>query len=103
MANWTSEGFVGKSFQITAEMVPPPAGLPAPALWGSEQAVRQRFSTGISKLTLTRHKAVFSVDAATFGACLNIRRIAQSRRTNASMNPNCEVGMLSPCRFPQKV
>jgi hypothetical protein len=40
-------------------MVPPPAGLPAPVLWGNEQAVRQRFSTGISKLTLTRQKAVF--------------------------------------------
>ena len=59
MANWTPEGFVGKSFQVSAEMVPPPAGLPAPVLWGNEQAVRQRFSTGISKLTLTRQKAVF--------------------------------------------
>src|SRR5439155_16055583 len=34
MANWTPEGFVGKSFQVIAAMVPPPAGLPAPALWG---------------------------------------------------------------------
>jgi len=59
MANWTPEGFVGKSFQLSAEMVPPPAGLPAPVLWGNEQAVRQRFSTAISKLTLTRQKAVF--------------------------------------------
>jgi ubiquinone/menaquinone biosynthesis C-methylase UbiE len=59
MANWTPEGFVGKSFQVTAEMVPPPAGLPAPALWGTEQVVRQRFSKGISELSLTRHHAVF--------------------------------------------
>jgi hypothetical protein len=59
MANWTPEGFVGKSFQTTAEMVPPPTGLPAPSLWGNEQAVRQRFAHGISKLSLTRHKAVF--------------------------------------------
>jgi SAM-dependent methyltransferase len=59
MANWTPEGFVGKSFQITAEMVPPPAGLPAPALWGNEQVVRDRFANGISKLSLTRHNAVF--------------------------------------------
>ena len=40
MANWTPEGFVGKSFQVLAEMVPPPAGLPDPALWGDEQTVR---------------------------------------------------------------
>ncbi|HWY56731.1 MAG TPA: class I SAM-dependent methyltransferase [Terriglobales bacterium] len=59
MANWTPEGFVGKSFQITAEMVPPPAGVPAPALWGNEQVVRQRFANGISKLNLSRHKAMF--------------------------------------------
>jgi ubiquinone/menaquinone biosynthesis C-methylase UbiE len=59
MANWTPEGFVGKSFQVAAEMVPPPAGLPAPALWGKEQTVRQRFANGISKLSLSRHKAVF--------------------------------------------
>jgi len=59
MANWTPEGFVGKSFQITAEMVPPPAGLPAPTLWGNEQVVRQRFANGTSKLSLTPHKAVF--------------------------------------------
>src|SRR6266568_2504787 len=58
MANWTPEGFVGKSFQATAEMVPPPKGVPAPALWGNEQAVRQRLAHGISKLSLTRHKAL---------------------------------------------
>ena len=59
MANWTPEGFVGKSFQVIAEMVPPPAGLPAPALWGNEPTVRQRFARGILKLSLSRHKAVF--------------------------------------------
>ena len=59
MANWTPEGFVGKSFQLTAEMVPPPAGLPAPALWGNEATVRQRFANGISKLSVSRHQAVF--------------------------------------------
>jgi SAM-dependent methyltransferase len=59
MANWTPEGFVGKLFQLTSEIVPPPAGLPAPTLWGNERVVRQRFATGISKLSLTRHNAVF--------------------------------------------
>jgi len=59
MANWTAEGFVGKSFRVTAEMVPPPPGIPAPVLWGSEPAVRQRFSHGISRLTLTRQLVKF--------------------------------------------
>src|SRR5439155_8032109 len=42
MANWTPEGFVGKSFQVTAEMVPPPTGLPAPERTGGSPAVCPR-------------------------------------------------------------
>ena len=42
MANWTPTGFVGKMFAATARHVPPPAGLPAPVLWGDEAVVRQR-------------------------------------------------------------
>src|SRR5216684_4665049 len=60
MANWTPEGFVGKTFQVTAKMVPPPPGVPPPVLWGDEQMVRQRFANGISSLSLTRQKMEFS-------------------------------------------
>ena len=54
MANWTPAGFVGQSFRITSQIVPPPPGIPAPVLWGDEETVRQRLSKGISKLILTR-------------------------------------------------
>lgn len=57
MANWTPDGFVGKSFRVTAELAPPPPGIPAPVLWGDEQTVRQRLSNGIASLNLTRQKA----------------------------------------------
>jgi hypothetical protein len=60
MANWTPDGFVGKSFRVTAELAPPPPGIPAPVLWGDEQTVRQRFSNGIAKLTTTAQKAQMS-------------------------------------------
>jgi hypothetical protein len=59
MANWTADGFVGKSFQLTARFAPPPPGIPAPILWGNEDIVRQRFGDGISELTLTRRSAIF--------------------------------------------
>jgi SAM-dependent methyltransferase len=59
MANWTSEGFVGKTFQVTSKMVPPPPGVPPPVLWGNEQTVRQRFAKGISSLRLTRQSMEF--------------------------------------------
>jgi len=59
MANWTPQGFVGMSFEITARMLPPPPWLPAPVLWGDEAAVRQRFSSGVSTLTTTRRRIWF--------------------------------------------
>lgn len=59
MANWTPEGFVGKTFALMHKMLPPPPGLPAPVQWGDESTVRQRLSQGVSSLTLTRQKFWF--------------------------------------------
>jgi len=59
MANWTPEGFVGKSFQITGKMLPPPPGVPAPVLWGDEPTVRRRLSPGASSFNLIRRKIWF--------------------------------------------
>jgi SAM-dependent methyltransferase len=36
LANWTPEGFVGALFRVVARFVPPPPGLDAPVLWGTE-------------------------------------------------------------------
>ena len=59
MGNWTPQGFVGKTFQVSAKMAPPPPGIVPPLLWGDEATVRERFSKNISKLTLTRHNVSF--------------------------------------------
>lgn len=59
MANWTANGFVGKSFQVTSKMSPPPPGLPSPLLWGDESVVRQRFSHATASVTCTRHNLHF--------------------------------------------
>ncbi len=53
MANWTREGFVGKMFKTFARFLAPP-GMPAPALWGDESVVRERFGAGLFDLRLTR-------------------------------------------------
>jgi len=58
MANWTPEGFVGKSFRLISRFVPPPP-LPPPVLWGDESVVRQRLGPGTSQLTCTRQTAHF--------------------------------------------
>jgi SAM-dependent methyltransferase len=59
MANWTPNGFVGKSFAINHRLLPPPPGLPAPVLWGDEETVRQRLGASSSSLALTRQKFWF--------------------------------------------
>lgn len=53
MANWMSRGFVARMFQISAEHVPPPPGVPSPLLWGDEVIVRERLRDGIADLRLT--------------------------------------------------
>ncbi|MFI5105695.1 MAG: class I SAM-dependent methyltransferase [Terriglobales bacterium] len=60
MANWTSQGFVAKSNQVTARMVPPPPGVPLPVLWGDESTVQQRLGPGCAQLTCTRRKMVMA-------------------------------------------
>jgi len=35
MANWTSEGFIGRLFKIIGTYIPPAPGVKSPALWGS--------------------------------------------------------------------
>jgi len=59
MANWTPEGFIGKTFRATAQLAPPPPGVLPPALWGDENVVRQRFSSGIAELKTEKHTVNF--------------------------------------------
>jgi hypothetical protein len=58
MANWTREGFVGKTFALGARFVPPPEGIPPPLLWGDEATVMQRLGAGASNIRTTRQEMV---------------------------------------------
>lgn len=60
MANWTPTGFVGDNFRVTAAHVPPPAGIPAPVLWGDEATVRERFGKGVAQITCTKQMCRFT-------------------------------------------
>jgi len=53
MANWTPSGFIGDMLKTTVRYVPPPAGVPSPLLWGTENAVRDRLGGGCTSLILT--------------------------------------------------
>jgi ubiquinone/menaquinone biosynthesis C-methylase UbiE len=50
MGNWTPEGFVGQTFQITARHALPPPGMQPPTLWGVEKIVAERLGAGEGKI-----------------------------------------------------
>jgi SAM-dependent methyltransferase len=59
MASWTPTGFIGQMLKTTVAYVPPPAGLPSPLLWGTEDAVRERLGSGLSALAFARRTMTF--------------------------------------------
>jgi len=54
MANWTPEGFVGQLFKTIGKHIAPPAGLKPPALWGTEDYLRQLFGSEASAMHIER-------------------------------------------------
>jgi ubiquinone/menaquinone biosynthesis C-methylase UbiE len=59
MANWTPDSFPGIMFRLSHRYLPPPAGLPAPVLWGDEAVVRERFNANGVQVETKRHTILF--------------------------------------------
>jgi ubiquinone/menaquinone biosynthesis C-methylase UbiE len=59
MASWTPTGFIGEMFKTVGRFVPPPAGVPSPLLWGSEQVVRERLGAEVTSLAFERRLITF--------------------------------------------
>ena len=59
MANWTPEGFAGKTFTVTGKHVPPPVGPPAPVMWGDPEVVKHRLGAGTSAIEFHKRINVF--------------------------------------------
>lgn len=59
MANWTPEGFVGKTFALMSRHVPPPPGIPAPILWGTENVAKERLGAYASHIDTMRRTLTF--------------------------------------------
>ena len=64
LANWTPESFIGHVFRTIGKYIPPPAGVKPPALWGTEQRLRELFGDGISELTINQRLFVFRYRSA---------------------------------------
>jgi SAM-dependent methyltransferase len=48
LANWTPDSFVGQIFRIIGRYIPPAPGLRSPALWGTEERLRELFGDKIA-------------------------------------------------------
>jgi SAM-dependent methyltransferase len=59
MANWTPTGFVGAMLKATVRHAPPPAAIPSPLLWGTEDQVQSRLGFAVSSLTFKRRLITF--------------------------------------------
>ena len=59
LANWTRTGFTGRMLAMHAALVPPPAGVPSPLLWGDLDAVRERFDDRTWRLSTTVRTLTF--------------------------------------------
>src|SRR4051812_24445813 len=64
LASWTPQGFIGELFQTVGAHVPPPAGVPAPMLWGTESHLRDLFGDGIRSLEIDERTFTFRFQSA---------------------------------------
>jgi len=65
MLNFTPEGLISEFFGALAPyMPPPPPGALSPALWGSEEHVRELFGDRVKSLEMTRRQYVERADSA---------------------------------------
>ena len=88
MGNWTPQGFVGQTFQIGAQHVPPPPGVPPPVQWGDEAIVRERFREGISALEIKRVMATFALPFDEAGAVDHFRKyFGPTQRAFEALDP----------------
>jgi ubiquinone/menaquinone biosynthesis C-methylase UbiE len=58
LANWSPDGFVGGMFKIIGRLVPPPAGVPSPMAWGTEERLQELFGAA-GRVEATRREFIF--------------------------------------------
>ncbi len=63
LANWTPEGFIGQMFKIVGAHVAPPAGVPSPLQWGTEDRLAELLGSG-ARVEVTRKHFVFRYQSA---------------------------------------
>ena len=64
LASWTPGGFIGETFRVFSQYLPPAAGLQPPVFWGDETYVETLFEPVARSVTHHRRTAVFRFRSA---------------------------------------
>jgi ubiquinone/menaquinone biosynthesis C-methylase UbiE len=64
LASWAPDGFIGELFRTVAAHVPPPAGLPSPMLWGTEEHLYRLLGDHVEEMTVTDRTFTFRFASA---------------------------------------
>ena len=64
LANWTPGSLIGELFKLIGRYVSPPPGLKSPALWGTEERLRELFGSAIDSMQCERKHFVFRYRSA---------------------------------------
>jgi SAM-dependent methyltransferase len=64
LANWTPSSFIGELFKVLGRYLPPPVGVRSPALWGTEERLRELFGNRIESITIEHRDFVFRYRSA---------------------------------------
>jgi len=59
LANWTPDSFVGELFKVMRSYLPSPTGVKSPALWGTEERLRELFSERLDSIAIERKQFMF--------------------------------------------
>jgi SAM-dependent methyltransferase len=59
LANWTPDSFVGELFKVMRSYLPSPAGVKSPALWGTEERLRELFGERLDEIAIERKNFMF--------------------------------------------
>lgn len=64
LANWTPEGFIGRLFGVIGRHLPPPAGAPSPAFWGTREGLETLFGDRAREIAATQRDFCFRYHSA---------------------------------------
>jgi hypothetical protein len=64
LANWTPPSFIGEVFKLLGRYVPPAPGVRSPALWGTEERLRELFGDRLGSIAIEHRNFVFRYRSA---------------------------------------